>query len=150
MIFFPRDLQEGIQDSSGWTRKATRKFNRNLRLYKKYFSLIRPHLPASAIAFSKYSFHDSEVANVQWEAGKLFLILDTEHEEMPFPERYVHLIFASVIKRPKILPKKREWWNLEELHLGTRINFCLHVLFTNSEMEIAADEVRIKILDSLD
>jgi len=67
MVFFPRDLQDGIQDSSGWTRKATRKFNRNIRLYEKYLSLIRPHLPASAIAFIKYSFHDCEVAKIRWK-----------------------------------------------------------------------------------
>jgi len=77
MIFFTRELHEGYQDNSGWTRSATMKYSRNFRLYKKYFGLIRPFLPSSAIRFSKFGFQDREVVARDWKDQKLRLILDT-------------------------------------------------------------------------
>jgi hypothetical protein len=42
MIFFTRALQDGIQEESGWTRRACATFARNQKLYAAYVKLITP------------------------------------------------------------------------------------------------------------
>jgi hypothetical protein len=61
MIFFTRELHEGFQDESGWTRSASEKYTRNYKLYKKYFRLIRPFLPSSSIRVRERIVNTSQV-----------------------------------------------------------------------------------------
>ena len=69
---------------------------------------------------------------------------------MPFSERYVHITFTAVRKRPLHLPSKKEWWNWEEFHLGGgRSKFCLHVLFTDTTVEISADEISLRFSNQI-
>src|SRR5437868_11574169 len=96
MIFFTRELYQGYQEKSGWTRSATVKTNRNSKLYQRYFRLIRPFLPDSAIKFSKLSFHDSELLTWNCHAGKLWVVLDTYGVSVPLPGRYAHITFRGV------------------------------------------------------
>jgi hypothetical protein len=150
MIFFTRELHEGYQENSGWTRTATARLNRNMKLYEKYFRMIQPFLPSSAVRFASYSFHDSEVFAYRWaeSAGKLYLELDTAGTIYPLPKRFAYLTFTGVRTKPPRLPRKKEWWNMSEFHLGSRTRFCLHVMFTDTDVEIAADDVRIRFQDT--
>jgi Protein of unknown function (DUF4085) len=144
MLFFTRELYEGYQEKSGWTRTATTKANRNFKLYEKYFRLIRPFLTDSAIRFSKFSFHDSELVSWNCRDGRLRLVLDTFGVSVPLPERYAHVTFQGVRQCPSHIPRKKEWWLYSEFHLGSRSNFCLHVMFTKTDVKIAADEIRVR------
>ena len=144
MIFFTRELHEGYQDDSGWTRRATIKYGRNFELYKKYFRLVRPFLPLSAIRFSEFDFHDCEIVECYWRARKFYMVLDTAGALDPFPKRYAHITFTSVHRCPSPLPRKREWWHSSEFHLGSRSKFCLHLMFTQTDLEIPADEIRLR------
>jgi len=139
MIFFTRELYEGYQEESGWTRKATTKAYRNIKLYKKYFRLIRPFLPDSAAKFENLNFHDSQLVDWRCRGGKLELVLDTSGVLVPLPGRYAHVTFQGVRRCPSRVPRKKEWWLYSEFHLGSRSNFCLHVMFTETDVEIAAD-----------
>jgi len=147
MISFTRELHEGYQDDSGWTRSATMKYSRNFKLYRKYFRLIRPFLPSSAIQFSKLGFHDSEVVARDWKNQKLLFILDTAGAIFPLARRYAHITFTGVRVCPVRLPRKKEWWHSDEFHLGSRSKFCLHVMFTNTDLEIPADAIRLTFKD---
>ena len=147
MIFFTRELHEGYQDDSGWTRSATMKYSRNFKVYGKYFRLISPFLPSSAIRFSKFGFHDSEVVARHWKDEKLRLILDTAGAIFPLPRRYAHITFTGVRVCPSQLPRKKEWWRSDEFHLGSRSKFCLHVMFTKTDVEIPADQIRLTFKD---
>jgi hypothetical protein len=144
MIFFTRELHEGYQDDSGWTRLAAMQYGRNFKLYKRYFRLIQPFLPASAIRFSTFGFHDCEIIERGWREQKLHVILDTAGAIMPLPKRYAHITFTGVRRCPARLPRKKEWWHSDEFHLGSRSKFCLHVMFTKTDVEIPADEIRLR------
>ena len=144
MIFFTRELYEGYQDKSGWTRMASRKAGRNLKLYDKYRRLIRPFLPDSAIRFSSLGFHDSELVAWDCPGGRLQLVLDTAGVFVPFRRRYAHVTFLGMQRCPPQVPHKKEWWLYSEFHLGSRTNFCLHVMFTETDVEIAANEIRLR------
>jgi hypothetical protein len=148
MIFFTREIHEGYQDKSGWTRTATTKAKRNHLLYKKYFRLIQPFLPASALAFSKLPLHDCELLGCHWQKGKLSMALDTAGAFTRFPRRYLKVTFSGVREKPKRLPRKGEWWYADEFHLGSRTKFVLHVSFTSTDIEIPADEIKFKLSDS--
>ena len=144
MIFFTRELHEGFQDDSGWTSISAKKGARNFRVYKKYFRLIRPFLPRSAIRFSEFCFHDCEIVECYWREQKMYLILDTAGAVCPLPGRYAYITFSGVRQKPKSMPRKKEWWDSNEFHLGSRSKFCLHVMFTKTDMEIPADEIRLR------
>jgi hypothetical protein len=115
MIFFTREIHEGYQDNSGWTRTATAKAKRNQLLYKKYFRLIQPFLPSTALAFSKLPLHDCELLGCHWQKGKLSMVLDTTGAFTPFARRYLSLGFTGVREKPRRLPRKGE--------CGTPTNF---------------------------
>jgi hypothetical protein len=87
MIFFTREIYEDYQERSGWTRIASRRANRNFKLYEKYFRVIRPFLPDSAVRFAKVSLHDSELAAWRYRGGRLHLVLDTSGVVVPLPGR---------------------------------------------------------------
>ena len=124
MIFFTRELHEGYQDDSGWTRSATVKYSRNFKLYRKYFRLIRPFLPLSAIRFSKFGFHDSEVVARDWKDQKLRLILDTAGAISLTPA-LSRITFAGVRACPSQLPRKKEWWHSGEFSPGQPLQVLL-------------------------
>lgn len=144
MIFFTRELYNGYQPKSGWERKAITKTNRNSKLYQKYFRLIRPFLPASAIKLSSFNFHDSELLVWRCRGGKLEVVLDTFGTFVPLPARYAHLTFLGVSQCPSEIPRKKEWWLFDEFHLGSQSRFCLHLMFTETDVQIAADAVRVR------
>jgi len=147
MIFYTRELHEGVQDSSGWTRKATIKFHRNIKLYREYFRLIAPYLPKSALQFATFNFHDAELIKVRLEKDRLSFILDTAGCFKAFPDRYAYITFSGVHKLPKPLPKKNEWWVYDEFHLAGRNKFCFHLMFTETDIQISADEISLKFRD---
>lgn len=144
MIFFTRELYDGSQDESGWTRTACSKIQRNSKLYKKYFRVIRPFLPPSAIRFEEFSFHDAQIVKRGCRDQKLFLVLDTAGTFFVFPKRYAHITFTDVRRCPSPLPEKKDWWIWDEFHLGGRSKFSLHVMFTKSEIEIPANEIKLR------
>jgi hypothetical protein len=144
MLFFTRELYDGSQDGSGWTRVARFKIERICKLYKRYFRLIRPSLSLSAVAFDKFSFHDSQIVERRWRDQKLCLILDTAGAFHAFPKRHAHITFTGVRHPPSPLPQKKDWWIWDELHLGSRTKFSLHVMFTETEIEIPADNVSVR------
>ena len=133
MLFFTRELYDGCQDGSGWTQTARSKIERNCKLYKKYFRLIRTFLPRSAIRFDEFSFHDAQIVERSWRNQKLSLILDTARAFHAFPNHYAHITFTGVRSCPSPLPQKGDWWIWDEFHLGSRAKFSLHIMFTKSE-----------------
>jgi hypothetical protein len=75
------------------------------------------------------------------------VVLDTYGVSVPLPGRYAHITFRGVPHSPSQVPRKKEWWLHSECHLGSRSNFCLHVMFTGTDVEIAADEVKFAFKD---
>jgi hypothetical protein len=149
MLFFTRELYDGCQDESGWTRTARSKIEHNCKLYKRYFRLIRPFLPPSAVAFDKFGFHDAQIVERNWRDQKLILILDTARTFFIFPKRYAHITFTGVRHSPSPLPKKKDWWIWDEFHLGSRTKFSLHVMFTKTEIQIPADDIRLRFKSNI-
>jgi len=144
MLFFTRELYDGSQEESGWMRTSRSKVERNCKLYKKYFRLIRPFLPYSTVAFDKFSFHDAQIVARSWRDQKLCLTLDTAGAFHAFPKRYAHITFTGVRHSPSPLPRNKDWWIWDEFHLGSRTKFSLHVMFTETEIEIPAEEIRLR------
>src|SRR5690349_9934773 len=142
MLFFTRELYDGSQDDSGWARAARSKVERNCKLYKRYFRFIRPYLPPSAGRFDELSFHDAQVVSHDWHDQKLSMVLDTSGTFFVYRSRYAHITFTGIRSRPAGLPRKKDWWIWDEFHLGSRTKFVLHVMFTETEIEIPADEIK--------
>jgi hypothetical protein len=144
MIFFTRQLLQGVQPKSGWERRAEREWHRRLKACIRYEAAIRPLLPPSVAQFLRKSFHDAEVESVTQRSGKLVLILDARPCASGSYRGYrVRLTFSGVRRRISTRGLVGQWLLYREVHLSSRAKFSLHLLFTKSELEIEADELSI-------
>jgi hypothetical protein len=148
MIFFTRALQDGIQEESGWTRRACRTFARNLKIYNAYRETITPLLPRSIVQFCRHSLHDARIESMSQGSGTLTLVMDCRGT---FAGRYrghrrVQLTFLGVRRCLSTRALVGEWWLYDEVHLSSRAAFSLHVLFSSKEIEFEADDLAVEPL----
>lgn len=146
MIFFTRALQDGVQDDSGWTRRAGRTWDRNWQIYKTCFDAISPLLPHSVVRLCQETLHDAIIESVAQQSGTLTLVMDASGALGGFRGRRVQLHFTGVRRRISTRGLIGEWWLYEEAHLSSRAPFALHVLLHAHEFEIEADALDIKLL----
>ena len=147
MIFFTRELYQGIQPKSGWERRAEREWHRRLKVCSQYEAVIRPLLPSSVVQLLRKSLHDAEVESVLQRSGKLVFILDARRcVSGSYQGHRVRLTFSGVRRRVRTRGLVGQWLVYREAHLCSRAKFSLHLLLTKSELEIEADETSIEIL----
>lgn len=144
MVFFTRELYEGVQDGSGWSRRATREWDRRGEVYDRDLTVIAPFLPATVRQFSENWLHDADVRGASFRSGELVLVLDTaaalEQYRGPRPLR---LTFRGVNGRVRTARLLNQTWLYQETHLRTSGRFSLHVLFDEEESEVEASELQI-------
>ena len=146
MIFFTRTLYDGIQDQSGWSRRACRLFQRNRKICATYLRTISPLLPPSVVRLCHETLHDAVVESVAQESGTLTFVLDARGGLGGFRGRRVQLTFTGVRHRVPTRGLVGDWWLYEESHLSSRAAFAIHVLLAAHEFEIEADTLKIKFL----
>ena len=147
MIFFTRELYRGVQPKSGWERRAEREWHRRLKVCIRYEPTIRPLLPSSVAQFVRKNFHDAEVESVTQRPRKLVLVLDARRCASGSDRGHrVRLIFDGVRRHIRTRGLVGQWLLYREVHLCSRANFSLHLLFTQCELEIEADELSIERL----
>ena len=146
MIFFTRTLQDGIQDDSGWSRRAERTWHRNRQIYKTCLDAISPLLPRSVVRLCRETLHDAVIESVEQQSGTLTFVLDARHALGGFRGRRVQLTFTGVRRRVLTRGLVGEWWLYEEAHLTSHAAFALHVLLHAHEFELEADTLDIKLL----
>ena len=76
MIFFTRQLQDGVQDNSGWTRRAGREWKRRAEVYRRYVAAIAPMVPQAGLRLCRETLHDAVVESVEQTSGTLILVMD--------------------------------------------------------------------------
>jgi hypothetical protein len=147
VIFFTRQLYRGIQPKSGWARRADREWRRRLKVCIRYEAAIRPLLPLSVVQFLRKNFHDAEVESIVQRSSKLLLVLDARPcASGSYQGHRVRLTFGGVLHRVRTHGLVGQWWLYREVHLSSHAKFSLHLLFTESELEIEADDISIEIL----
>ena len=146
MIFFTRRLQDGVQDDSGWTRRAGREWKRRAEIYRRYKAVIAPLLPSSVRRLCRDTLHDAVVTSVKQQNGTLKLDVDARGALGGFRGYRVRLTFRGVKRPIRTRGVVGNWWLYEEAHLSSRARFALHVLFHRGELEIEADELSIQKL----
>ena len=146
MIFFTRTLQDGVQDDSGWTRRAIRIWYRNQRIYQTCFAAISPLLPRSVVRLCKASLHDAVIESIEQQPGTLIFVIDAWGTDGGLAKRRIQLTFTGVRHRITTRGLVGEWWLYEEAYLSSHTSFALHVLLTTSEFEIEANGLDIKRL----
>ena len=144
MIFFTRQLYDGMQPESGWERRARGEWMRRLNIARSYGSVIAPLLPASVVRLCRETLHDAVVESVEQQTGSLVLIMDARRALGGFAGRRIRLTFTGLRRRIPTRGLVGRWWLYEEAHLCSRTKFALHVLFDSTELEIEADELRIQ------
>jgi hypothetical protein len=144
MIFYTRQLQDGVQDDSGWTRRAGNEWRRRDKIYRRYVAAITPMLPASVVRFCREGLHDAVVESVKQDSDTLTLLMDTRGTFGIYRGRRVRLVFRGLRRRVATRGWVGRWWLYEEPHLCSRTRFSLHVLFDQGETEIEADELSIQ------
>lgn len=144
MVFFTRQLLDGVQDDSGWTRKAGREWRRRTELYRRYVAVITPMLPASVVRLCRETLHDAVVESVHQTSDTFALVMDARGALGGFRGRRVRLVFSGVKRRVPTRGLVGRWWLYEEPHLCSHARFSLHVLFHEDELEIEADELSIR------
>jgi len=144
MVFFTRQLQDGVQDDSGWTRRAGREWKRRAEIYRRYQAAIEPLLPASVRRLCRETLHDALVASVRQHAGTVTFALDASGALGGFRGRQIRLVFSGVKRRIRTKGLVGQWWLYEEAHLSSRARFALHVLFDTRELQIEADGLSIR------
>jgi len=144
MVFYTRQLQDGIQDDSGWARRAGREWRRRDKIYRRYVAAITPMLPASVVRLCREGLHDAVVESVEQDAGTLILVMDARDALGVFRGYRVRLVFRGLRRRIPTRGWVGRWWLYEEPHLCSRTRFALHVLFDHGETESEADELRIQ------
>ena len=144
MVFFTRQLYDGMQPESGWERRAEREWTRRLKTYRRYEAVIAPLLPTSVVRLSRETLHDAVVQSVEQSTGSLTFDLDARRALGGFGGRRVRLSFTGVRRRIRTRGLVGHWWLYEEAHLSSRAKFALHVLFDTTELEIEAEELRIR------
>src|SRR5215468_9547038 len=99
MIFFTRQLQDGVQDNSGWTRKAGREWKRRAEIYRRYVAVITPMLPPAVVRLCRETLHDAVVDSVEQDSGTLTMVMDATGALGGFRGRRVRLVFRGVRRR---------------------------------------------------
>jgi hypothetical protein len=144
MIFFTRQLYEGMQPKSGWERRALREWLRRSELFRRYIAVIAPLLPSPVVRLCNKTLHDAVIESVEQSKGSLTFLMDARRALGGFAGRRIRLSFAGVRRPIRIRGLVGHWWLYEEAHLCSRAKFALHVMFDNTEIEIEADELRIQ------
>jgi len=144
MVFYTRQLYDGIQDDSGWTRRADQEWRRRDKIYRRYVAAITPMLPASVVRLCREGLHDAVVEAVAQDSGTLTLLMDARNALGFFRGRRVRLVFRGLRRHVGTRGWVGRWWVCEEPHLCSRTRFSLHVLFDQGETEIEADELLIQ------
>src|SRR5688572_10750954 len=139
MVFFTRQLYDGVQPKSGWERRAQREWMRRWKIWRRYEEIIAPLLPAPVARLSRESLHDAVVEAVEQRNGSLTFVMDARRAMGGFGGHRIRLAFAGVRRRIRTRGLVWNWWLYEEAHLCSRAKFALHVLFDSTEMEIEAD-----------
>ncbi|HEY3854621.1 MAG TPA: DUF4085 family protein [Verrucomicrobiae bacterium] len=146
MIFYTRKLYNGVQPKSGWGQKAEREMRRRLEIWRAYNAIIKPLLPTAAARLQAKSFHDAEVESVTQKSRKVTMILDSRPDLGSYRGSRIRIVCSGVRNKIRTKGLKGQWWLYHEVHLCSRAAFVLHVLFTNSELEIEADELTFENL----
>jgi hypothetical protein len=147
MIFLTRELYKNTQSITKQGRAADREWWRRLKIYEQYESVISPLLPRSVIQFGRKSFHDAVIESVSQSSGRIVLILDARPcVSGSFHGHRVRLTFEGVRRSIRTRGLAGQWWFYHEVHLCSRAKFSLHLLFTNSDLEIESDEIQIEKL----
>ena len=144
MVFFTRQLYDGMQPESGWERRAQREWMRRWKISRRYEAVIAPLLPAPVVRLSHETLHDAVVESVEQRTGSLTFVMDARRAMGGFAGRRIRLTFTGVRRRIRTRGLVGHWWLYEEAHLCSRAKFALHVLFDSTELEIEADELRIQ------
>jgi hypothetical protein len=144
MIFFTRALQDGIQEESGWTRRACATFARNQKLYAAYVKLITPLLPRSIVRVCREGLHDAQIESVSQH--RIRFVMDARSSLGGFRGRRLQLTFEGVLRRIATRGLVGEWWLYEEVHLSSHAAFSLHALCSTREFEIEANHLTIQLL----
>lgn len=144
MIFFTRQLQDGVQDDSGWTRRAGQEWKRRAEIYRRYLAVIAPLLPSSVRRLCRETLHDAVVTSAKQHRGKIILVMDARGALGGFRGYRVRLTFSGAKRPIRTRGLVGNWWLYEEAHLSSRARFALHVLFHRGELEIEADELSIQ------
>src|SRR5687768_10880357 len=113
MIFFTRALYEGVQDESGWSRRAERTWTRNSEIYQAYLFAITPLLPRSFVRLCRGTLHDSVIESVAQSTGRLTLFVDTRGSMGRFSGGRLQLTFTGVRRRIPVRGLVGEWWLYE-------------------------------------
>ena len=146
MVFFTRELYEGVQPNSGWERRAENEWRRRRQTYTRYAEVVLPLLPAAVRRLCRASLHDVVVLAATAGGGEVTLVVDATNALGGFEGRQVVLTFRGVRGRPAVARLVGDWWLYEEAHLTPRARFGLQVLFHRSELEVEADELDIRVL----
>ena len=144
MIFFTRQLQDGVQDDSGWTRRAGREWKKRAEIYRRYQTAIAPLLPSSVRRLCQETLHDAVVTSVRQQRGMITLVMDARGALGGFRGHRVRLTLRGVKRPIRTKGLEGNWWLYEEAHLSSRARFALHVLFHRGEFEIEADDLSIR------
>lgn len=147
MIFFTRRIHQGIQPKSGWERRAEREWAKRLDAYRQYEAVMKPFLPSPVAQFLRKSFHDAVVESVKQSSNKVVLNLDARPcATGSYRGHRVRLTFKHIHRPIKTSGLVGQWWLHDEVHLCSHAKFSLHVLFTEAELEIDADDLLIEKL----
>ncbi len=146
MIFVTRQIYEGIQPDSGWERRAERQWERRSEIYRRYYEVIAPLLPATVRRLCGHGLHDAVVESASQTGGTLSLTVDATNALGGYRGRRLRLTFSGVRGRIPTRALRRQWWLYDEAHLSSGARFSLHVMFDKSDVEIEADELEIERL----
>ena len=136
MKYLTRQRYQAIQRDS---RKAERDWQEAGNSYEQEVRLARRHLPASARALSRLTFHDSIVRALDpAPRDRIRLVLDSTHN--PWGPRVFRLDFLDVVGCSARGPVVGDWWLYEEFHLHGR-GLALHVLLARSSLVITASDI---------
>ena len=149
MIFFTRELYDGMQVYSPRETRAEREWAKRAEIYQRYREVISPLLPVAVARLGREGLHDAIVMSARQAARSLFLVMDTLNALTKLRgRRPVRLRFTGVKRRVNTKRLVGAWWVAEEVHLSSRARYALHVLFHEGELEFEADGLvieRIKV-----
>jgi hypothetical protein len=140
MIFFTRDLYNGIQPDSGWERKAMRALQRRITTYDSYLKIIAPFLPASVRRFSRHSLHDCKVKQVFFSKSLVRFTLNAQHA-FSLPKPNYELTFEGITSFRGSRKLTGRWWLYDEFHLCSSAPFSFHAMFDDGEIELDASDI---------
>ena len=144
MIFVTRKLYDGVQIDSGWERRAEREWEKRSAIYGRYYKIIVPLLPASMRRLHEHGLHDAVVESAKQNPGKIELVMNTKGALTHFRGRRVRLVFFGVHRR-NLQGLVGQWWLCHEVHLCSHAAFSFHVMFTESDIEIDANDLSIRM-----